>query len=80
MKRITVVITEDLAALLDAERRRRDCSVAEVIREAVSVYFGIVDRQSWRPRIAALGRSGYHDTASQAEETLAEHWRPIGSR
>jgi hypothetical protein len=39
MKRTTIMLPDDLAQLVDRERRRRDVSAAAVIREAVEAYF-----------------------------------------
>ena len=73
MKRTTVVLPDDLHVLLERERRRRDVSAAAIIREALAAYLGVSD-QPRRLLFAALGRSGYHDTARRAKEILREEW------
>ncbi|MDP9362876.1 MAG: ribbon-helix-helix protein, CopG family [Chloroflexota bacterium] len=71
MKRTTIVLPDDLAALLERERRRRGVSAAAVVREALDTYFG----ERRRPlAIAALGRSGETTVARDAEEILAREW------
>lgn len=71
MKRTTIVLPDDLAALLDWERRRRGISTAAVVREALDAYLG-------KPRghlaITALGRSGHRHTARDVEAILAREW------
>jgi hypothetical protein len=71
MKRTTIVLTDELAALLERERRRRGVSAAAVVRDALDAYFG------GRPKtlaIAALGRSGQRHIARDAEAILAREW------
>ena len=71
MKRTTVVLPDDLAALLERERRRRGVSTAGIIREALDAYFARPDEPL--PFIA-LGASGYHDTAERMEEIMDREW------
>lgn len=80
MKRTTVVLSEELAALLDLERSRRNLSAAEIIREALAAYLKGEGAQPRRLRFAALGRSGHHDTAREAEAILAREWGCAGRR
>ena len=80
MKRIAVVLPDDLAALLDLERRRRDTSIAEIVREALETYLRAGAGQPKRLRFVALGRSGHHDTAQEAETILAREWGRAGDR
>lgn len=71
MKRTTVVLPDDLAALIERERRRRGVSTAGIIREALDAYF----TRDVRPLpFVALGGSGYHDTAERMEELLDHEW------
>jgi hypothetical protein len=74
MKRTTLNLPNDLAALLDQERRRRDVPAATIVREALTQYFmGTGGRRQLR--IAALGESdGTRSIAVEAEEILAEEW------
>lgn len=74
MKRTTVVIPDDLATLLDLERKRRDTSAAEIVREALEAYLRAGIGEPKRLRIAALGRSGHRDTAREAEAIIAGEW------
>ena len=80
MKRTTVVLPDELATLLDLERRRRDTSEAEIIREALDAYLKGRSGQPKRLRFAALGHSGHRDTAREAETIIAEDWGDAGSR
>ncbi len=74
MKRTTVVLPEDLAALVEFERQRRHQSAGQIIREALAAYLTGEPVRQKRLRFAALGRSGHRDTARQAEEILAKEW------
>jgi hypothetical protein len=73
MKRTSVALPDQLAALLDAERRRRDVSAATIIREAVERYL-VAPTTRRVPRFAALGESGHTDTSAQIEEILEQEW------
>jgi Arc/MetJ-type ribon-helix-helix transcriptional regulator len=73
MKRITFVVPDDLAVLLEDERRRRDVSVAEVIREALTAHLAGGAEPRRLPFIG-LGRSGFHDTARNIDRVLDEEW------
>ena len=77
MKRITVVLPDELHMLLQQERRRRDVSTAAVVREALEAYLGR-NGQPRRLPFAALGRSGYHDIGRRAKEILREEWGRAG--
>jgi hypothetical protein len=79
MKRITLVIPDDLNALIQQERRRRDVSAATVIREALEGYFhggGPPKRLSF----IGLGASGFTDTSERVDEILAKEWGRAGDR
>ena len=77
MRRTTVLLPDDLAALVDQERRRRDVSTAEIIREALQQYltsgqdetkfafFGVGRSTQGRRRPAASER---------VDEVLADEW------
>lgn len=78
MKRTTVVLPDELPTLLDLERKRRDTSEAEIIREALEAYLKGDSSQPKRLRFAALGRSGHHDTAREAESIIAREWDDAG--
>ncbi len=73
MKRTTVVLPDDLSALLERERRRRDVSAAAIIREALAAYLGANDRPK-RLSFIALGRSGFTDTSERIDDILAQEW------
>ena len=73
MKRTTLVLPDNLAGLLDQERRRLDVSAAEVVRRALTQYFG-AKAASKPPAFIGLGRSGYRTTAQDVEEILARDW------
>ncbi|MGH2585386.1 MAG: CopG family transcriptional regulator [Dehalococcoidia bacterium] len=73
MKRITIVVPDELNALLQQERRRRDVSVAEVVREAIEAYLRS-NGHAKQYSIIGIGRSKYRDTARNFEAVLAEEW------
>jgi hypothetical protein len=73
MKRTTIVLPDDLAVLVEMERKRRGVSTAELVREALAAY--LANDQGDAPlSFIGLGRSGHHDTAERAEEILAQDW------
>lgn len=78
MKRTTVVLPDELAELLALERRRRNLSTAEIVRQALAAYLRGEGAQPKRLRFVGLGRSGCHDTAQRAEEILAQEWGRAG--
>ena len=73
MKRITIVVPDELNALLQEERRRRDVPTAEVVRDALEAYLVKKDGPR-RLSFAALGRSGRHDISERVEEILDAEW------
>jgi hypothetical protein len=73
MKRITIVVPDELNALLQQEWRRRDVSLAEVVRTALEAYL-LEPNTSRQLPFAALGRSGRRDISERVEEILAEEW------
>lgn len=73
MKRTTILLPDNLAYLVDRERRRRGVSAAAIVREAVAAHFNVSD-QPRRLRIAALGRSEEGDIGENAEKYLEELW------
>jgi hypothetical protein len=79
MKRITLVIPDELNALIQQERRRRDVSVATVIREALEAHFGGLDQPREIPW-AGIGRSCRSDIAARVEEILEQDWRRLRDR
>lgn len=74
MKRTTISLPDDLAAALDREARRRRIPVSQVAREALEVRLGVGQSERRQIPFAALGRSGHHTTARDAEEILAADW------
>ncbi|MBI2864933.1 MAG: CopG family transcriptional regulator [Chloroflexi bacterium] len=54
MKRTTLVIPDDLASLLDLERRRSNRSIAEIVREALTRYLGGEGAQPRRRAVLPL--------------------------
>lgn len=80
MKRITVVFSDELARLIELEARRSNRSAAQVIREAVASHLRGEGKEPKRLPFAALGRSGRHDTAREAEAILEREWGDAGRR
>lgn len=74
MKRTTIVIPDELASLLELERRRRDLSMTAIVREALSAYLIGQTATAKRLPFAALGHSGQHDVARRAEDIIAQEW------
>jgi hypothetical protein len=79
MKRTTVLLPDNLAALLDHERRRRDVPASEVVREALAQYLvdGPGDAQKPRFSFIGAGRSGHTGRpglAESMEEILTREW------
>lgn len=70
MKRTTVVLPDDLYQLMERERRRRDVSVATIMREALAAYLGVTEEPRHIP-FAGIGDSGHHDTGRRVREILA---------
>ncbi len=75
MKRTTISLPEDVAAILAREARHRATSVSEVTRQALIAYLGLGGSEPRRLPFEALGRSGYSTTAEDIEEILAKEWR-----
>jgi hypothetical protein len=79
MKRITLVVPDDLNARIQQERRRRDVSVTTVIRDALEAYLGGSDQPREIPW-AGIGRSGRSDIAARVEEILEQDWQRLRDR
>ena len=74
MKRTTILIPDELAALLDFERRRRDVPASALVREALEAYLTGASRASARLPFVGLGRSGHRTTARDIDAILDEEW------
>jgi hypothetical protein len=74
MRRTTVLLPDDLAALLELERRQRDVSAAEIIREALSAYLRRGGTEPARLRFIGMGRGGGADAARRVDAILAQEW------
>jgi Arc/MetJ-type ribon-helix-helix transcriptional regulator len=74
MKRTTISLPDDVAKILELEAQQRRISVSEVVRQAVSAHLGLAGNIPRRIPFAALGASGYTNTARDHEEILAEAW------
>jgi len=68
------MLPDDLARVVEAERRRRDISTAELVRLALRSYLGLTGNRPRRVPFAALGRSGRTDTSEKVEEILEREW------
>lgn len=80
MKRTTITLPDDLAACLDREANRTGTSASNVARRALAAYLGLSGTQPRSLPFAALGSSGFHHTARDVEEILAEEWDHAGHR
>ena len=74
MKRTTISLPDDLAVAVQREALRRRVSVSEITRRALAEGLGLADGRSRKLPFAALGRSGYRNTAQDMEEILAREW------
>ena len=72
MKRTTVQIDQALYMDLQQLAEQKGKTPTRVIREALAEYVVANKEVSKLPSFAALGASGYTDTAERAEELLAE--------
>ena len=73
MKRTTIVLTDDIALVLEREAKRQGTSVSEAARRALIAHFGLEEGKRHLPFVA-IGASGDGDTAETTEELLAEEW------
>jgi hypothetical protein len=79
MKRTTITLPDDLAALLEHERRRRDVPATTIVREALAEYLtgGRAARGGRRFAFIGIGRSGQKrrpGIAESMEEVLNREW------
>jgi Arc/MetJ-type ribon-helix-helix transcriptional regulator len=79
MRRSTITLPEDLALMLGREARRRDTSVSDVVRLALTAYLQ-PKRSTRRLGFVALGRSGKRHTARDADAILAREWSRVRDR
>jgi metal-responsive CopG/Arc/MetJ family transcriptional regulator len=73
MTRVTISVSDELAARLQREARRRGASVSELVRRAVEAEIAGGRPEGDLP-FAAVGRSGARHTARDAETILASEW------
>ena len=74
MKRTTIALTDEIAAALAREARRRDRSASEIAREALARYLGLVTDGSRQLPFASLGASGSRTTGREMEALLDQEW------
>jgi Arc/MetJ-type ribon-helix-helix transcriptional regulator len=79
MKRTTVMLPDELAALLEYERRRRDVPASEIVREALAEYLTNDRREPGKPRFSfiGVGRSTGPEAgklSENVEEILRREW------
>lgn len=81
MKRITISVPDDVAALVAREARRTGRSVSAVVGRALSERLGggPAARRKRLP-FAAVGRSGRRHTARDAEKIIDREWGRGGRR
>lgn len=74
MKRATITLPDDLAAMVDREARRRQTSFSEVVRQFLTEGFAGTAKKPREIPWAGL----FHDPgmvpAERMDEELAEHW------
>lgn len=74
MKRTTVTLPDDLAALAESEARRRHTSVSEIVRESLAEK---LCPTAAKPRVIpwiGIGRSSGPPHARDLEKFLEENW------
>jgi Arc/MetJ-type ribon-helix-helix transcriptional regulator len=74
MKRTTVSLPDDLASAVRREAGRRNVSVSEITRTALSEHLGLAGDDVRPIPFAALGDSGTRTTARDAEKILQREW------
>ena len=79
MKRTTILLPDDLAALLERERRRRDVPVSAVVREALTQYLTDGPHGEDAPRFSFIGaghsgQTGAAPLSERVEEILTREW------
>lgn len=74
MKRTTITLTDELAAALAREARRRERSASEIAREALARYLGLVADGPRELPFASLGGSGSRTTGRDMEALLEQEW------
>jgi len=79
MRRITIMVPDELNALVQQERRRRDVSAATDIRDALEAYFRMNDH-SKRLSFIVISASSFTDTSERFDEIPAEEWVRAGGR
>jgi hypothetical protein len=80
MKRTTISLPDEICLLLEREARRNSTTVSDIVRRALVAYLGLSDTQPRHLPFAALGSSGYQNTARDMEEILADEWDHPGDR
>jgi len=80
MKRLTISLPDELAALVAREAQRSNASVSEVVRRALAADLGVASDSAKRLPFAGLGRSGQAHTARDAEKILSREWPRAGHR
>lgn len=74
MKRITISLPDEMAALLVERARRLGTSVSDVVRRALTDGPRRKRSRGSRLPFAGIGESGARDTARRAEEILRAEW------
>lgn len=70
MKRTTVMLPDDVLARLQRESRRREVSVAEIVREAVDAHLP-EPRTGGRLSFFGVGEGGPADASEHVEDYVA---------
>jgi hypothetical protein len=74
MKRITISLPDDLAAIVGREAGRRRTTTSELARAALAREVGLAADGPRALPFAAVGRSGRRTVARDMEELLAQEW------
>ncbi|MBO0705088.1 MAG: CopG family transcriptional regulator [Candidatus Dormibacteraeota bacterium] len=74
MKRTTVSLPDEVAEAVGRAARRRQVSVSELTRRALTEYLRLAGSAPRPLPFANLGSSGYSTTAEDMEEILSDEW------
>lgn len=80
MKRLTISLPDELAALVAREAQRLNTSVSDVVRRALAADLGVASDSAKRLPFAGIGRSGQAHTARDAEKVLDKESARAGHR
>jgi hypothetical protein len=72
MRRTTILLPDELATLVEIERKRRDVTTAELVRLALTSFLQPSAEHARRFSFIGIAESGVADTSERVDELLAE--------